>query len=330
MRTDALLAAGFVAMWSSGFVGAVLGTEHAGAFTLLLWRFLVVAAVLWAWWLVARRRIPARAIGVHAVIGLLSQCGYLFGVVYSAELGVPAGVAALVAALQPIAAAALSGPLLGERTSRLQWVGLAVGLGGVALVVGDDLTSTSAASPLAYALPFLAMAALVAGTFAERSARVPALPLSDALLVQCTTSAVVFTGLAAATGQARLPTEGGFWLAVAWVVVLSTFGGYGCYWLVVRRGSVNRASVLLYLTPPATMLMAYAMFGDTITAGGLLGLLVCAIAVLLATRPPRSRRELSVPRAMMAECCSTTSSPRPRVSPRRDRGRPRSPCSPSS
>ncbi|TKG61339.1 DMT family transporter [Prauserella endophytica] len=313
---SALLAVGFVLMWSSGFVGAVLGTASAGSETLLAWRFLIVVLVLGAWWaLTRRRRLPAREVAVHALVGLLSQGVYLSGVVWSAELGVPAGIAALIAALQPIAAAALAGPLLGERTSASQWLGLVLGLGGVALVVAGDLARPGAAPALAYALPFLAMAGLVAATFTER--RLPSeLPLGDSLLIQSGASAVVFTAVAALTGGLTPPTDGSFWFAVAWVVVLSTFGGYGFYWLNVRRGSVTRASTLLYLTPPTTMVLAFVMFGEQVTAGGLLGLGVCVVAVLLvlrSPRSPRSPREMSAPGEMMAACSSTTSSAPPRT-----------------
>ncbi|MFC4000325.1 DMT family transporter [Prauserella oleivorans] len=308
LRSGAVLAIGFVLMWSSGFVGAVLGTASAPAATLLAWRFLVVTALLGGWWaLTRRRRLPAREIAVHAVIGLLSQGVYLSGVVWSAELGVPAGIAALVAALQPLAAAALAGPLLGERTSSTQWAGLMLGLGGVALVVGGDLASPGAAPPAAYALPFLAMAGLVAATFTER--RVPSeLGLADSLFVQCAVSAVAFTGIAVLTGDLVVPADGTFWVAVAWVVVFSTFGGYGFYWLNARR-SVTRVSTLLYLTPPATMLLALVMFGDPVTPGGLAGLGVCLLGVLLALRKPRG---MSASGEMMAACTSTTSSARPR------------------
>ncbi|MBK1785643.1 DMT family transporter [Prauserella sp. ASG 168] len=327
MRTDTALAAGFVLMWSSGFVGAVLGTATASSATLLAWRFLIVVLVLGAWWaLTHRRRFSARDVAVHALVGLLSQGVYLSGVVWSAELGVPAGIAALIAALQPIAAAALAGPLLGEHTSRAQWLGLVIGLGGVALVVGGDLAAPGAAPPVAYALPFLAMAGLVAATFTER-ALPSSLPLSDSLLIQSGASAVVFTVVAALTGGLTPPADGRFWLAIAWVVVLSTFGGYGFYWLNVRRGSVTRTSTLLYLTPPTTMVLAFVMFGERVTAGGLLGLAICFGAVLLVLRTPR---ELSVPGEMMAECSSTTSSaPRPtsrRPAPARPRPRSSQKC----
>jgi drug/metabolite transporter (DMT)-like permease len=284
MGTDTFAAVGFVLMWSSGFVGATFGTQDAGASTLLMWRFLAAATLIGLWWsLTRRRRLTAREIGVHAGVGALSQGGYLYGVVWSAELGVPAGVAALVAALQPIVAATLSAPLLGERTSRTQWLGLAVGLAGVALVVGGDLNGSSGAPPVAYLLPFGAMLALVSATFVERKAATE-LPLGDTLMIQCTGSAVLFTALAAGTGSAAPPASGSFWLAVAWVVVLSTFGGYGFYWLNVRRGSITRVSSLLYLTPPTTMLLALVMFGQQVEALGLLGLAVCLGAVVLVLR----------------------------------------------
>lgn len=286
MRTDAFAAVGFVLMWSSGFVGATLGTQDAAASTLLMWRFLAAAALIGLWWsLTRRRRFTVREIGVHAGVGALSQGGYLYGVVWSAELGVPAGVAALVAALQPIVAATVSGPLLGERTGRTQWLGLAVGLAGVALVVSGDLSGSSSAPAVAYLLPFGAMLALVAATFVERKAATE-LPLGDSLMIQCAGSAVLFTALAAGTGSVAPPDSGSFWLAVAWVVVLSTFGGYGFYWLNVRRGSITRVSSLLYLTPPTTMLLALVMFGQRVDTLGLLGLAVCLGAVVLVLRTP--------------------------------------------
>ncbi|SFP36752.1 Permease of the drug/metabolite transporter (DMT) superfamily [Amycolatopsis arida] len=329
MRGNTMAGAGFVLMWSSGFVGATLGTATAPAATLLMWRFLAATLLIGGWWWLTRRhRLTARQIGAHAGIGLLAQGGFLVGVVYSAELGVPAGIAALVAALQPIVAAALGGPLLGERSTSVQWIGLVVGLAGVALVVGGDLTGGTA-PPLAYALPFGAMLSLVVATFAERRTRAE-LPLGDSLMVQCATSAVLFTAIALATGTVAPPVNGTFWFAVAWVVVLSTFGGYGCYWLVAQRSGVTRVSTLLYLTPPTTMLLAWLMFGQGLTMFGLLGLVVCLGAVLLVLRRPRSvPRRVSAPREMMAACSSPTSSPRPPTSPRPGRARPRSPSSPS-
>ena len=111
-------AAALVVLWSSGFVGARLGTEAATATTLLAWRFLCAAAVLGLVAAVRRPRIPRRGIRRQAVLGLLIQVAYLEGVVTGIELGVPAGTAALIAATQPLLVAA-AGP---DRTSvRQRW-----------------------------------------------------------------------------------------------------------------------------------------------------------------------------------------------------------------
>ncbi|PWV54782.1 DMT family transporter [Nocardiopsis sp. L17-MgMaSL7] len=275
-----LLASGLVVMWSSGFVGAELGTRQAPATTLLAWRFLVVGGLLVAWCLWRGSRMSGRDMALHAVLGLLAQAGYLYGVVAAAEAGVAAGTSALVAALQPMVATALAVPLLGERVRGRQVLGPVVGLVGVGMVVGSDLLRTGSAPWWAYALPFGAMLSLVAATLVERRSR-PGGNVVEALAVQCAVSAILFTGLAASTGTLAPPMTVGFWAAVAWVVVLSTLGGYGLYWINLARTSVARVSALLYLTPPTTLVWTWLMFGDPVGAGALAGMAVCVVAVLL-------------------------------------------------
>jgi drug/metabolite transporter (DMT)-like permease len=284
-----LLAAGLVVMWSSGFVGAELGTRQAPATTLLAWRFLVVAALLGAWCLWRGTRMSRRDLALHAALGVLAQAGYLYGVVAAAEVGVAAGTSALVAALQPLVATALAVPLLGERVRARQTVGLVVGLGGVGLVVGSELLSPGSAPWWGYALPFGAMLSLVAATLLERRTR-PGGSAVAALAVQCAVSAVLFTGLAAVTGTLAPPAGGGFWPAVAWVVVLSTLGGYGLYWANLARSGVARVSALLYLTPPTTLVWTWLMFHEAMDAGALVGTAVCGVGVALVLLPARTPR----------------------------------------
>lgn len=299
MPITAITSVGLVVMWSSGFIGAELGTREAPADTLLMWRFVAAAVLLGGGWLLfRRRRIPLRTVAEQTVIGALSQGGYLGGIVWAVGLGVPSGTAALIAALQPLAAGALSGRLLGETVSTRQWAGLAIGLGGVALVVQGDLYGASAVTPWAYGLPFAAMAALLAASFLERRARAPLAPM-DAIPLHCVVSAVLFAGVALTGGHAAPPSGGGFWFAVAWTIVLSTVGGYGFYWLSVRHSGVTRTSALMYLTPPTTSVWAYAMFGETPGVLALVGMAVCMVGVAAAnsrragrpTRPERSARQ---------------------------------------
>ncbi len=292
------LSAGFVVMWSSGFIGGRLGTATAATVTLMVWRFAIVAVALATLaWIVRRvRRHTARPgsrreLGAQALVGLLGQGAYIWANVGAIEAGVGAGTAALIAALQPITAGALSGPVLGERVTARQWVGLIVGLLGVVLVVGADLTSGHAAVWSAYTLPFLGMAALVAATLLERRTTAASTPLLDALGIQTAASAVLFVVLAVTTGQLAPPPEhlGAFTVAVAWFIGFSTIGAYGCYWLTLRRTTLTHLSSLIYLTPPTTMLWAWLMFGDTVAPRALFGIAVCALAVGLVHRRAPAR-----------------------------------------
>jgi drug/metabolite transporter (DMT)-like permease len=299
--TNGVLAVGLVVCWSSGFVGARFGTEHASAATLLAWR-LIAAGTLAIGWLAWRRsRLSAPAVRAHVGVGLLTQVGYLSGVVGGVGAGVPAGTTALIAALQPILVAAVAAPLLHEPVRARAWWGLGLGLVGVGMVVADDMDAGSA--PMwAYLLPVVGMVTLSAGTVADRRLPAPAAVL-DAIAVHTVVAAFCFVGYAGATGVLAPPARVDFVWAVVWVVVLSTLGGYGCYLGVLRRLGATATSALLYLTPPMTMLWAYLMFGEAIGTAAWVGLALCAIGVGVVLRPRsrpgrgRSTREAGQPRA---------------------------------
>jgi drug/metabolite transporter (DMT)-like permease len=280
--TEVALGTALVVCWSSGFVGAELGTRAAPATTLLAWRFLLAALVLAAVAAVRRRRFGAAALRRHAVLGLLIQPLYLGGVVTGIGLGVPAGTAALIAASQPLLVAAVRP----ERTTGRQWSGLLVGLLGVGLVVAGDL-GPGTAPAWAFLLPVAGTAALTAGTLLEQRWRPPEDPL-DALTLQTGVAAVVVLGVATATGSVVPPADPTFWHAVVWMVVMAAFGGYGAYLLVLRRSGAMRTSTLLYLTPPATAVWAFALFGVVPGPSAVPGMLCAACGAALVLVPGRA------------------------------------------
>jgi drug/metabolite transporter (DMT)-like permease len=289
MRSSTVLAVSFVVLWSSGFVGADLGTAYAAPDTLLAWRYAVAAGLLWLAVGVRRTAIPRGALARQVPLGLLTQVLYLGGVVVGVGLGVPAGTTALIAALQPLAVAAAAGPVLGERTTVRQRVGLVAGLVGVTLVVAGEI-GPGTAPWWAFLLPVGGMLALSAGTLAERRLRPPESPLAS-MALQASTGAVAFIASAALGGRLAPPPEPVFWVAVAWTVVLSSFGGYGTYLLVLRRSGPLRVSALLYLTPPTTMIWTFAMFGDVPAPLAAPGMALSAVGVWLALRTPAARGE---------------------------------------
>ncbi|HET6860622.1 MAG TPA: DMT family transporter [Streptomyces sp.] len=282
-----LLSAAFVLCWSSGFIGAKLGAGSADAMTILMWRFLPLAVVLavvaatvarTAW-----RGLTARDLARQCLIGALSQSGYLLTVYYAIQLGVSSGTTALIDGTQPLVAGALAGPLLRQHVSRLQWLGLCLGVTGVAIVTLADAGAAAGVPPWAYAVPFLGMLSLVAATFLEGRSRTTVAP-SVAMTVHCGTSAVVFTALALATGAATPPAEASFWVAIGWLVTLATLGGYGLYWLVLRRSGVTAVNTLMFLMAPVTAIWGALMFGEHFGPQTALGLAVALAAVVVVRR----------------------------------------------
>lgn len=277
------LGALFVVCWSSGFIGAKLGASDAPMSTVLMWRFVPLAMVL-SPFLVRHRAGEGRAhLGRQVAIGALSQSGYLLTVYGAIGLGVSTGTTALIDGIQPLVVAVLLGPLLGAVVPGRQWVGLALGAAGVLLVTWADATAPTTGAPAwAYLVPFGGMLCLVAATFLERRSAEPVAPLR-ALAIHCTTSAIIFTTLALLTGSAVPPGSARFWVAMAWLIALPTFGGYGLYWYLLRRVGVTRVNTLLFLVPPVTALWGAAMFAEPFTAVTALGLGLALAATWIVT-----------------------------------------------
>ena len=284
LRTPVVADAALVVTWSSGFIGAEL-SSRAGAdpLTLLAWRFLLLALLLvvvcralrmpWPQWSSWRRQ---------SVVGVLCQPAYLLLVFEGVAHGVPGGTAALIAALQPLLVATVAGRLLGDPTTLRMWVGMAVGLAGVAIVVSGDL-STSGTAWWAYLLPMAGMLCLTVGTVLDRHLGPPGGVLQT-IMIQAVITAVLLVVLAVIFGSATVPTEADFWRAVLWLIALASLGGYAMYVHVGRTQGATVVSTLLYLTPPTTMVWAFLMFGVPLTLVAVAGLAVSAVGVLLVLR----------------------------------------------
>lgn len=317
-----LLSIAFVLCWSSGFIGAKLGAGSASAATILMWRFLPLTVVLIAVAVtVARaswRGLGARDVARQAVIGTLSQSGYLLTVYSAIQLGVSTGTTALIDGVQPLVAGALAGPLLRQYVTPRQWLGLCLGVSGVAVVTLADASAAVGVAPWAYALPFVGMLSLVAATFLESRSATAVAP-SVALTVHCAASTVIFTALAAGTGTVRPPAELSFWVAVGWLVALSTFGGYGLYWLILRRSGITAVNTLMFLMAPVTAVWGALMFGEPFGLRTALGLALGLVAVVVVHRgAPSSGRAFSGGPGRSGR--ATGRRPRP-AAPHRDRPR---------
>jgi drug/metabolite transporter (DMT)-like permease len=279
--TAGLVPAVFVLLWSTGFIGAKLGMPHAEPLTFLALRFAVVGVLLASICLAVRAPWPrtAREYGHLAVAGLLVQAGYLGGVFSAIDLGLSAGAAALIVGLQPLATACLAGPVLGERIGRLQWLGFALGLVGVVLVLGPTANATGASlASLGFAT--VALASITAGTvYQKRFAS--GMDLRTGSLVQFAAAALLLVPIAFLTETMRVDWTGEFVFALGWLAVVLSLGAITLLNLLIRRGAASKVASLFYLTPGATALIAWVVFGETLAPSGIVGLVVAAIGVAL-------------------------------------------------
>jgi drug/metabolite transporter (DMT)-like permease len=278
-------AIGFVGSWSSGFLIAAIATVDVPFTTLLVWRFVPVALVLLAVTVAtgAFGGISRSAIRGQAVVGLFAQFGYCVCVYASVGAGITTGTTALIDAVQPLVVATLVGPLLGLRVRGAQWCGLAVGAIGVVLVVQSQIGGADAPPP-AYALPVLAMACLVAGTFLDRRAHAD-LTVLVTLTVHVVVTAAALVVLAVASGTLVPPASTDFWLQAGLAAVVPTLVAYGLYWWMLRRVGITALNALLFLVAPATAAAGAVLLGEQLSGLTVAGFVLCGagVAVVLVS-----------------------------------------------
>jgi drug/metabolite transporter (DMT)-like permease len=76
--------------------------------------------------------------------------------------------------------------------------------------------------------------------------------------------------------------------ALAWSVLGLTVGGSSLFYMLIQRGAAAAVTSLMYMVPPTTAILAWLLFGETITAATLLGTALTALGVSLVVRPSRS------------------------------------------
>jgi drug/metabolite transporter (DMT)-like permease len=281
----------FVLLWSTGFVGAKYGLPYAPPFTFLALR-LAIAAALLALLAAALRSTGMASRGQYrraSVAGLLLHAGYLGGTFYGISRGVPAGVAAVIVSLQPVLTAVLAARVLHERPTGRQWLGLALGLGGVALVVGPGVVGSSAPLPVAGLVSCLvALASGTLGTVYQKR-HGDGIPLVWGTAVQYAAATALLLAVAAATEDMTIDWTAHFVGALVWLVLVLSIGAVLLLLLLLRRGTAAGVSSLYYLVPPATAVEAYFLFGERVSGLSLVGIGVTALGVALVVVPPRGR-----------------------------------------
>lgn len=282
----------FVLLWSTGFIGAKFGLPYAEPFTFLFIRFVLTLTLLIPMIGMMRITWPSgAALWLHiGVSGLLVHGAYLGGVFYGIYLGMPAGLAALLVGLQPLLTAAFAGPLLGERLTKRQWLGLLFGLVGISLVLGSKLEfGTSLFAGFGVGALLCVMAALVGislGTLYQKRF-CTSMPLLSGAVIQYIAAGILLGAGALLFEERHIQWSMTFVLTLGWLVLVLSIAAILLLMALIKKGEASRVASLFYLVPPVTALQAWWLFDERLPLLGLAGMVIAITGVVMVVRKPR-------------------------------------------
>ncbi|HEY6025596.1 MAG TPA: DMT family transporter [Pseudolabrys sp.] len=273
----------FVLLWSTGFIGARYGLPYIEPMTFLGVRMLCVVAIMLVIALVSGARWPTgREAGHSLAVGAMVHFLYLGGVFVAISQGVPAGVSALIPGLQPILTSTIANRFMGERVTRLQWLGLGLGLAGVVLVL-HDRSIVLAGTPFGWAASVVSLLGITLGTLYQKRF-CGAIDWRTGNLVQYAGAGTMFWLASFAFETRVIHWTGELVFAIAWLVLVLSIAAVALMYWLIRRSAATGFASLFYLVPAVTALMAFALFGERLDHLSVLGMLICAVGVVLANR----------------------------------------------
>ena len=273
----------FVFFWSSAFVSGQIIVQSASPFASLSFRFVIVAFGFLLFALAFKEKIFVKSSLVlqSSVTGIFFHGFYLGGVFFSYSVGLSATLSALIVGLQPVLTNILSGPILKEKVTSTQWIGIILGLIGTVFVIGLDIGKS---------IPILgvvaSMVALIGATTATiwQKKFTNNLSLSTNNFYQALAAAIFlfFVSLFFEVSYINFTTP--FILSMGWQIIMVSFGAFTILMYLIKIGSASKTSNLFFLVPPTTAVMAWLVLNEELLRNDIIGLIITAIGVYMATR----------------------------------------------
>ena len=277
----------FVLLWSTGFIGARYGLPYIEPLTFLALRMGFAVLIIGGIALARRARWPHGDEVRHSLVAGSLVHGLCLGGVFTAiSQGVPAGISALILGCQPIVTSTLANRFMGEKVRRVQWVGLALGLVGVLLVL-HDRNIVLAGSVVGWVASFLSLIGITLGTLYQKR-YCGGIDWQTGNLIQYAAAGLLFTLGAFAFETREIHWTGELIFAMAWLVLVLSIAAVGLMYWLIRRSSASRFASLFYLVPAVTAFFAFILFDERLDSISMLGMVTCAGGVALVNRGPSS------------------------------------------
>ena len=273
----------FILLWSSAFITTKPIIDNSDPFSALAFRFFIVACGFFIFSIFTNKKIliNKRNFLESFFSGVLFHGLYLGGVFFSISRGMPTAIAALIVTLQPILTNALSGPILGEKVTYKQWLGVILGFIGATLVLGIDIGSEIPIIGLVATL--IALSAITFSTIWQKKLS-NNLPLSVSNTYQATGGFIFHLLIVIFFANPEIQFTKTFIIAMSHQIFLVSFGAFTILMFLIKHNSASKTVSIFFLIPPTSALMAWFFLGETFTAWDLLGFIITSIGVFIATR----------------------------------------------
>ena len=273
----------FVFFWSSAFVSGQIIVQSASPFASLSFRFMIVALgfIIFAKMYNEKIFVKKSLIYQSAVTGILFHGFYLGGVFFSYSVGLSATLSALIVGLQPVLTNILSGPILKEKVTFTQWMGILMGLIGTLFVIGLDVGKS---------IPVLGIIASIVALIGATTATIWQKKFTNKLSLSVNNfyqalAAAIFLLLASLIFEVSyINFTTSFILSMGWQIIMVSFGAFTILMYLIKIGSASKTSNLFFLVPPTTAVMAWFVLGEELYRNDLIGLMIASIGVFIATR----------------------------------------------
>jgi drug/metabolite transporter (DMT)-like permease len=273
----------FILLWSSAFITTKPIIDYSDPFSALAFRFFFVAIGFYLFSLYLKQSIIINKKNLIESLfsGILFHGFYLGGVFYSISIGMPTGIAALIVTLQPILTNILSGPILGERVTIKQWIGVLLGFIGAALVLGFDIGSNIPSFGLIATI--VALISITASTIWQKKLS-NNLPLSVSNFYQAVGGCLFHVLIIILFTKPYIDFTKTFIVAMSHQIFLVSFGAFTILMFLIKKNSASKTVSIFFLIPATSAMMAWIFLNESLTNLDLIGFLITSIGVYIATR----------------------------------------------
>ena len=273
----------FVILWSSAFITTKPLIDNSDPFSALAFRFSIVTIGFFLFSLYSKQKIliSKKHFLESFFSGVLFHGLYLGGVFFSISKGMPTGIAALIVTLQPILTNALSGPILNEKVTVKQWIGVLLGFSGAALVLGLDIGSKI--PMIGFIATMIALIAITSSTIWQKKLS-NNLPLSISNMYQALGGVTFHIIIIIFFSKPYIDFTQTFIIAMSHQIFLVSFGAFTILMYLIKNNSASKTVSIFFLIPATSAFMAWLFLNENLTNTDLIGFLITTIGVYIATR----------------------------------------------